>query len=115
MAPAPWWSRSIAALGRARAPGAPGAEVLLLVPGRRGGDRARAPPNRCYASCRPGLPGCTFAVGRSRIAEEPSDLPRAANEALLAANVAEGGGDSIPPTPHWHSSRPAPTGCCSPR
>ena len=39
-----------------------------------------------------GLPGCTFAVGRSRIAEDPADLPRAASEALLAANVAEGGG-----------------------
>jgi DNA-binding PucR family transcriptional regulator len=38
-----------------------------------------------------GLPGCTFAVGRSRIAEDPADLPRAAAEALLAANVAEGG------------------------
>jgi DNA-binding PucR family transcriptional regulator len=39
-----------------------------------------------------GVPGCTFAVGRSRIAEDPLDLPRAASEALLAANVAEGGG-----------------------
>ena len=37
------------------------------------------------------LSGYTFAVGRSRIAEDPADLPRAASEALLAANVAEGG------------------------
>ena len=42
-----------------------------------------------------GLPGCTFAVGRSRIAEDPLDLPRAASEALLAANVAEGGSAAV--------------------
>jgi DNA-binding PucR family transcriptional regulator len=37
------------------------------------------------------LSGYTFALGRSRIAQDPADLPRAAGEALLAANVAEGG------------------------
>jgi DNA-binding PucR family transcriptional regulator len=37
------------------------------------------------------LSGYTFALGRSRIAEDPSELSRAAGEALLAANVAEGG------------------------
>ena len=42
-----------------------------------------------------GLPGYTFALGRSRIAEDPADLPRAASEALLAANVAEGGADGV--------------------
>ena len=36
-----------------------------------------------------GLHGFTFAVGHSRVATDPSDLYRAANEALLAANVAE--------------------------
>jgi DNA-binding PucR family transcriptional regulator len=38
------------------------------------------------------LSGYTFAIGRSRIAMDPGELPRAAGEALLAANVAEGGG-----------------------
>ena len=37
-----------------------------------------------------GLAGYTFALGRSRITEDPSELPRAASEALLAANVAQG-------------------------
>ena len=37
-----------------------------------------------------GQPGHTFAVGRSRPASDPTDLHRAGNEALLAANVAEG-------------------------
>ena len=37
-----------------------------------------------------GLPGFAFAIGRSRHAEDPLELQRAANEALLAANVVEG-------------------------
>ena len=36
------------------------------------------------------LHGFTFAVGYSRVATDPADLYRAGNEALLAANVAEG-------------------------
>jgi DNA-binding PucR family transcriptional regulator len=36
------------------------------------------------------LPGHTFAVGRSRVAASAADVQRAANEALLVANVAEG-------------------------
>jgi DNA-binding PucR family transcriptional regulator len=36
------------------------------------------------------LPGYTLALGRSRIAGDPGELPRAAGEALLAANVAQG-------------------------
>jgi hypothetical protein len=108
-------SRSIAALteregeaatagraeGRGRAPGpegwagvgggSSGAEVLLLVPGGEEAVAARA-ADSVLRELQAGLPGCTFAVGRSRIAEDPADLPRAAGEALLAANVAEGGG-----------------------
>ncbi len=90
-----------AAVGRGRTPGpegwvgvgggAAGAEVLLLVPGGEEAVAARA-ADSVLRELQAGLPGCTFAVGRSRIAEEPSDLPRAASEALLAANVAEGGG-----------------------
>jgi hypothetical protein len=106
-------SRSIAALteregeaaaaagaeGRGRAPGpegwagvgggSSGAEVLLLVPGGEEAVAARA-ADSVLRELQAGLPGCTFAVGRSRIAEDPADLPRAAGEALLAANVAEG-------------------------
>ncbi len=37
-----------------------------------------------------GLPGFAFAIGRSRRATDPAELPRAGNEALLAANVVEG-------------------------
>ena len=37
-----------------------------------------------------GLPGFAFAIGRSRHAEDPLDLQRARNEALLALNVVEG-------------------------
>ena len=70
--------------------GTAGAEVLLLVPGGEEAIAARAAES-VLRELQAGLPGCTFAIGRSRIAEEPSDLSRAASEALLAANVAEGG------------------------
>ncbi len=66
------------------------AEVLVLVPGADEPLAARA-ADSVLRELQAGLPGCTFAVGRSRIAEDPADLPRAASEALLAANVAEGG------------------------
>ena len=39
------------------------------------------------------LAGHSFTVGRSRPCSEPADLHRAASEALLAANVAEGDPD----------------------
>ncbi len=70
--------------------GTTGAEVLLLVPGGEEAIAARAAES-VLRELQAGLPGCTFAIGRSRIAEQPSDLSRAASEALLAANVAEGG------------------------
>ena len=80
-------SRSIAALSERE--GITGAEVLLLVPGdeqiaERAGDAV-------LREMEAGLAGYTFAVGRSRLATDPAELPRAASEALLAANVAEGG------------------------
>ncbi len=78
--------------------GSAGAEVLLLVPGGEEPIAARA-ADSVLRELQAGLPGCTFAVGRSRIAEDPADLPRAANEALLAANVAEGGGAGARGTP----------------
>jgi sugar diacid utilization regulator len=71
---------------------APGAEVLLLVPGAEEVSAARA-AEAVLRELEATLPGYTFALGRSRIAAEATDLPRATSEALLAANVAEGGAD----------------------
>jgi sugar diacid utilization regulator len=83
--------RSIAALSERE--GVPGAEVLLLVPGVDEATAARA-GDAVLHEMQAGLAGYTFALGRSRITEDPSDLPRAASEALLAANVAQGDGDA---------------------
>ncbi len=69
--------------------GAAGGEVLLLVPGGDETLAARAAEG-VLREMQAGLSGFTFAVGYSRIAADPADLPRAASEALLAANVAEG-------------------------
>jgi sugar diacid utilization regulator len=83
-------SRSIAALSERE--GVAGAEVLVLIPGGDEQAAARAAEavlNEMEAS----LAGYTFALGRSRITEDPSQLPRAASEALLAANVAQGSQD----------------------
>ena len=65
------------------------AEVLVLVPGGDEAAAARA-AETVLREMEAGLSGYTFALGRSRIAEDPSELPRAASEALLAANVAQG-------------------------
>jgi len=80
-------SRSIAAL--ADRDGIAGAEVLLLVPGGEEATAART-ADAVLREMESGLAGYTFAIGRSRIAEDAADLPRAAGEALLAANVAQG-------------------------
>jgi sugar diacid utilization regulator len=66
-----------------------GAEVAVLVPG----DDPHAAQRVADALLRElgtSLPGHSFALGRSRLAADAGDLPRAGNEALLAANVAEG-------------------------
>ena len=81
-------SRSIAALSERD--GTAGAEVLLLVPGGEEPPAARA-AEAVLREMEAGLQGYTFAIGRSRIAEDPLDLSRAVSEALLAANVAQGG------------------------
>jgi len=83
-------SRSIAALSERE--GTVGAEVLLLVPGGEEPQAARA-AEAVLRELEAALAGYTFAIGRSRIAEDPVDLPRAVSEALLAANVAQGGSD----------------------
>jgi len=82
--------RSIAALSERE--GVAGAEVLLLVPGADESLAARA-AEAVVHEMQAGLAGYTFALGRSRITEDAADLPRAASEALLAANVAQGAGD----------------------
>ena len=87
-------NRSIAALSEREGAGAIGAEVLLLVPGGEEATAARA-AEAVLHEMEAGLQGYTFALGRSRIAEDPADLPRAAGEALLAANVAQGGSDGV--------------------
>jgi PucR family transcriptional regulator, purine catabolism regulatory protein len=66
-----------------------GSEVVVLVPS----DDASAAERVAEGVLRElgaSLPGHSFALGRSRFAADPADLPRAGNEALLAANVAEG-------------------------
>jgi sugar diacid utilization regulator len=83
-------SRSIAA--PSERDGTVGAEVLLLVPGGEEPAAARA-AEAVLREMEAALAGYTFAIGRSRIAEDPADLPRAVSEALLAANVAQGGSD----------------------
>jgi sugar diacid utilization regulator len=85
-------SRSIAALSERD--GIPGAEVLVLVPGGEEATAARA-ADGVLREMEAALAGYTFALGRSRIAEDPAELPRAASEALLAANVAEGAGAGV--------------------
>ncbi|HEY1689858.1 MAG TPA: helix-turn-helix domain-containing protein [Solirubrobacteraceae bacterium] len=82
-------NRSIAALSERE--GMPAAEVVLLVPSAEEQVAARA-AEAVTRELQSALPGCTFALGRSRIATDPGDLPRAASEALLAANVADGEG-----------------------
>ena len=83
-------ARSIAALSDREH--ALGAEVLLLVPGGEDSAAARA-ADAVLRELQAGLAGCTCALGRSRVVSDPDELPRAASEALLAANVAEGTGE----------------------
>jgi len=87
---------------RAAAPGALGAlaerphpraaEVVVIVPAA---DEALAQrtADGILRELEASLIGFGFAVGRSRVAAGPDQLPRAAGEALLAANVAEAEGD----------------------
>jgi len=67
----------------------PAAEVVVLLPSGDDGVAQRAAEG-VLRELQAGLPGHLFAVGRSRVARDAVDLARAGNEALLAANVAEG-------------------------
>ena len=75
--------------GSSGRPEAVGAEVVVLLPGKDDGLAERAAES-VLRELQAALSGHTFALGRSRIAADAGDLARAANEALLAANVAEG-------------------------
>ena len=85
-------ARSVAHGSIAAPSGEDAAEIVVLVPDRDGdaGLRASAAILRELES---GLPGFAFAIGRSRHAQDPLELPRAGNEALLAVNVVEGDPD----------------------
>ena len=80
-------NHSIAALSERD--GVAGAEVLLLVPGGEDALAERA-GDAVLRELQATLPGYTFALGRSRVTREGGELSRAASEALLAANVAQG-------------------------
>ena len=97
---------------RPRPADAPG-QIVMLGPG---GDDARPARRRGVArELQASLHGFTFAVGHSRVAEDPVDLYRAGNEALLAANVAEpASGARSGSAPCSPSRTRAPTGSCSP-
>ena len=101
-----WRARVLAAAergARAAAPGAAAAltdretsraEVVVVVPGVDE-EHSRRTADAVLRELAAALPGHTFAVGRSRAALDPLELPRAGNEALLAANVA-GGEPEVP-------------------
>jgi sugar diacid utilization regulator len=94
-----WRQRLLAVTGRGARSIAPGAiaassesdagEVMVVVPDPDG-DTGRRVAASVLRELESGLPGFAFAIGRSRRAEDPLDLHRAGNEALLAANVVEG-------------------------
>jgi PucR family transcriptional regulator, purine catabolism regulatory protein len=82
-------ARSIAS-GTIAAPlDADAGEVVMLIPDGDG-DTGRRVSAAVLRELEAGLPGFAFALGRSRRAEDPLDLQRANDEALLALNVVEG-------------------------
>jgi sugar diacid utilization regulator len=82
-------ARSIAPGAIAAPAEAEAATVIVLFPDADG-EIARRVSAAILRELEAGLDGFGFAVGRSRRAEDPLDLPRAANEAMLALNVVEG-------------------------
>jgi sugar diacid utilization regulator len=94
-----WRRRLLAVAGRGARSVAPGAiavpgegeasTVLILAPAADANATRRVSAS-VLRELESGLTGFTFTVGRSRRAEDPRDLQRAGNEAMLAANVVEG-------------------------
>jgi sugar diacid utilization regulator len=94
-----WRRRLLAVAARGARSIAPGAiaaptevdasTVLVLMPDADG-EASRRVSAAILRELEAGLTGFAFALGRSRRAEDPLDLHRAGNEAMLAANVVEG-------------------------
>ena len=97
-----WRSRLRAIAARAARAAVPGAVAVLSereIAHRRRGDRAAPGADEAAArraaeavlrDLEAGMGGFVFVIGRSRPVSDPLELARAADEALLAANVAEG-------------------------
>jgi len=95
-----WRRRVLAAAERAaRAAGAPTVAATSARPGARDGEvvvlvaeaddhAGQRAADGVLHEFEASLQGFAFAVGRSRVAQDPLDLHRAGKEALLAANVA---------------------------
>jgi sugar diacid utilization regulator len=66
-----------------------GGEVVLLIPDANG-ETGRRVSSAVLRELEAGLAGFAFRLGRSRRVDDPLDLHRAYNEALLALNVVEG-------------------------
>jgi DNA-binding PucR family transcriptional regulator len=85
-------ARSIASGSISAPTDAEAGEVVVLVPDPDGETRRRV-SSAVLRELESGLAGFAFAIGRSRRVEDPLDLQRARNEALLALNVVEGDGE----------------------
>jgi sugar diacid utilization regulator len=94
-----WRRRLLAVAGRGARSIAPGAiaapseadggTVLIVIPDGDG-ETGRRVSSAILRELESGLSGFVFAIGRSRRVEDPRDLQRAGNEAMLSVNVAEG-------------------------
>jgi sugar diacid utilization regulator len=94
-----WRRRLLAVAGRGARSIAPGAiaapsevdagTVVILVPDADG-DAGRRVSAAILRELESGLAGFVLAIGRSRRVEDPRDLQRAGNEAMLSVNVVEG-------------------------
>jgi sugar diacid utilization regulator len=82
-------ARSIAP-GAIAAPSETGAGTVLIIVPDNDGETGRRVSAAILRELESGLAGFVFAIGRSRRVEDPRDLQRAGNEAMLSANVAEG-------------------------
>ena len=82
-------ARSIAPGAIAAPMEADAATVLVLIPDADG-DATRRVSAAILRELEAGLSGFSFALGRSRRADDPLELQRAGNEAMLAVNVVEG-------------------------
>jgi len=82
-------ARSVARGGIAAPSDADAATIIVLFPDGDG-DTGRRVSSSILRELESGGQGFVFAIGRSRRAEDPLDLRRAGNEAMLAVNVVEG-------------------------